>query len=355
VTVNLNPTPEQHAIVQAMRSALGKEFPVARLRDAQGTSSDPARLPMLTELGTWGLAAPERVGGLGLGLVEAMLVCVELGRHVVTPNALASLLGARVAAALGEDALAQAIVRGERSVCVANALVDCDVTRTQGVHGAHGLHGIEAHLVDSEEAALALLWNDSGIALLQRGALQGITIAATDRSISLRRCALHKDAVIGSLAAQDSPLAREAHLLLCAHLLGIAEATRDLAVTYARTREQFGRPIGSFQAVKHRCADMAIAARALKAQLGMATLATHGGWPDALFQADACRLLAARSALANAAACIQIHGGMGFTAECDAHLYLLRAHLCEHLGGPRAGLLERLAAPGAFDMERSDA
>ncbi len=125
----------------------------------------------------------------------------------------------------------------------------------------------------------------------------------------------------------------------------MAEAARDLAVDYAKTREQFGRPIGSFQAIKHRCADMAITARALRAQLGMATLALHGGWPDAGLQVDTCRLLAARTALANAAACIQIHGGMGFTAECDAHLYLLRAHLYEHLGGPRGAMLQRLATP----------
>lgn len=127
-------------------------------------------------------------------------------------------------------------------------------------------------------------------------------------------------------------------------LLGMAEAARDLAVDHARTREQFGRPIGSFQAIKHRCADMALATHALRAQLQLATLAAHGRWPDAAFQNDACRVLAARCALDNAAACIQVHGGIGFTAECDAHLFLLRAHVYEHLGGPRAAAQARLAA-----------
>lgn len=348
MSIDLNPTPEQREIVEALRNALAKEFPAARLRDPHAHTTrfttDTHRLPVLAELGAFGILAPERVGGLGLDLVEAMLVCVEFGRHLVTPTAMATMLAARLAAALGQDTLAGAIATGERRVAVANALTDCDI---------HHLHGVPAHLVDGGDAPLALLWNDSGIVLLHGEALQAESIPATDRSVVLQRCVLGEQAVAGRLSAEKSSLAQEAHLLLCAQLLGMAETARDLAVDYAKTREQFGRPIGSFQAIKHRCADMAIAARALRAQLGMAMLALHGGWPDAGLQVDACRLLATRTALANAAACIQIHGGMGFTAECDAHLYLLRAHLYEHLGGPRGALLQRLSTPRATATERS--
>ncbi len=339
MTIDLNPTADQREIVEALRTALAHEFPVARLRSTDGRAHDAQTLHILTDLGIWGLAAPERVGGLGLGLVEAMLVGIEFGRHLLTPDALATLLAARMAAVLGQDALSRQIVRGEQRVGLANALDDMPEEPVDGEGG------MQAHLVDGAGAALALSWNDHGLLLLRRDALQARTVPATDRSISLQRTELREQAVLGRLAATESPMAREATLLLCAQLLGMAEATRDLAVAHACTREQFGRPIGSFQAVKHRCADMAIAARALRAQLGMATLALQGEWPDAALQLDACRLLAARTALANAAACIQIHGGMGFTAECDAHLYLLRAHLYEHLGGPRGGLLARLAAP----------
>jgi alkylation response protein AidB-like acyl-CoA dehydrogenase len=150
-------------------------------------------------------------------------------------------------------------------------------------------------------------------------------------------------ALLGWVPAAQGALHRQAQLLVAAQLLGMAEASRDMAVDYAQVRMQFGQPIGAFQAVKHRCANMAIGAEALRAQLVLAAIAERDGWPDAAFQVDACRLLAARCALANAGANIQMHGGIGFTAECDAHLFLLRAHLLEHLGGPVRTLRERLA------------
>ena len=110
-------------------------------------------------------------------------------------------------------------------------------------------------------------------------------------------------------------------------------------------REQFGQPIGAFQAIKHRCADMGVAAFAASAQVTMAAacLAEHA--PQTPTELAAAVRIAVKSAQANAAAAIQVHGGMGFTAECDAHRYLKRAHvLARLLGDPRRTAAALLAS-----------
>jgi alkylation response protein AidB-like acyl-CoA dehydrogenase len=120
-------------------------------------------------------------------------------------------------------------------------------------------------------------------------------------------------------------------LLVSAQLLGVATAARDLAVAYAKVRTQFGRPIGGFQAVKHHCANMAVAVEKLSALLDMAAIAVRDGCDDAAFQTAALARLVPRIALANARLCIQIHGGIGFSAEASPQLYLKHAHLLRHL------------------------
>src|SRR5262249_42311423 len=107
----------------------------------------------------------------------------------------------------------------------------------------------------------------------------------------------------------------------------IAEATRDLAVDYAKTREQFGKPIGSFQAIKHKCADMAVNAEAACSQTLLAALSLSKQEHDSMFQGAAATVVSNRAAVSNGEETIQIHGGMGFTSDCDAHLFLKRAHL----------------------------
>jgi hypothetical protein len=264
-----------------------------------------------------------------------MLLFIEFGRHLVTPNAVAATIGARLAATLGNTSLARALISGTTSVCLANA---------RQPFWLDGLAGVEIHLLDPEGASFALLWGDEGMVLLDCAHLAGERLASIDRSVAVQRCTVTDKAVAGHVGAPGASLVRQGHLLLSAMLLGVAGATRDMAVDYAKLRTQFGQPIGAFQAIKHRCADMAIGAQALGAQLVFAALAERDGWRDAGFQNDACRMLAARYALSNARSNIQVHGGIGFTAECDAHLYLLRAHLYEHIGGTRLAAEKRLVS-----------
>jgi alkylation response protein AidB-like acyl-CoA dehydrogenase len=116
-------------------------------------------------------------------------------------------------------------------------------------------------------------------------------------------------------------------------MAGMAEATRDMAVGYAKLREQFGQAIGAFQAIKHICADAALRAEAATCQLMFAAIETQKQSSLAPMHVTAAKLTAADALLQNAAANIQVHGGIGFTAECDAHLYMKRAHVLEQLLG----------------------
>jgi alkylation response protein AidB-like acyl-CoA dehydrogenase len=121
-----------------------------------------------------------------------------------------------------------------------------------------------------------------------------------------------------------------------------------MATSYAKTREQFGHPIGSFQSIKHRCADMAVGADAAAALLLFAALSVAEGRADAAFQDASARVVAEQRALWNARENIQVHGGMGFTAECDAHLYVKRTHLLGlTFGGLRGAQAALLAEPAA--------
>jgi len=139
-------------------------------------------------------------------------------------------------------------------------------------------------------------------------------------------------------------LRRMATVLLAAEAVGLAERTLEASVEYAKVRQQFGRPIGSFQAVKHRCADMAVRAEVARSLTTYAAVALRDGEPDAARHADEAKALAVDAALANAHDNVQNHGGMGFTWESDAHLYLKRAWVLEHQFGTRVELLEALAA-----------
>ncbi len=119
-------------------------------------------------------------------------------------------------------------------------------------------------------------------------------------------------------------------LLTAALCVGIAAATLDMAVAYAATREQFGRPVGSFQAVKHICADMLVRTELARvATQAAAVISEDPTAGDPIRAAAGANLLAVEAALENSRKCIQVHGGMGFTWEVPAHLYLMRARVLE--------------------------
>jgi alkylation response protein AidB-like acyl-CoA dehydrogenase len=152
-----------------------------------------------------------------------------------------------------------------------------------------------------------------------------------DESVALCRGVLGRP--ICHVATEVTPIPQRADALLAARLVGLAEGACTLATSYAQLREQFGKPIGSFQAIKHRCADMYLRAEMSAQLVALACLKIEAGAADAALQVAAARLKSAQSAYENGRAGIQVHGGLGFHAECDAHRFVKRAHVYDQIGG----------------------
>jgi alkylation response protein AidB-like acyl-CoA dehydrogenase len=173
-------------------------------------------------------------------------------------------------------------------------------------------------------------WDSSRFWLMSRSALQGCeSVRGMDTLVPLESARLDLEQ-IAHCAPADVSL--RAEVLVAAMLTGLAEGSRDMAVSYAQVREQFGKTIGSFQAIKHRCADMAVRCEVAMCQTVWSAVKTRDGAADAVREVAAARLLAQQAAEDNGAANIQIHGAMGFTDEAGAHHFLKRALLLRQLG-----------------------
>ena len=339
--MDLLPSSDQLELTSAAAEFFAEQVPIAAIRARR---DEPSALDAKTwvagaELGLLGLSAADGVGGSGLGLDDEALLFRELGRRLVPGPFLASVLGARVAALTGSDDLARAIVEGHTVVALAEL-------RT-GSAGPDGVTG-RLDLLDPAGSAYLLVVTEDGAGLVETAAV-GLAEPTDSIDPGTRLASARAEAapVAAWLPSGQEPLRLRALVLVSAMLVGIAEAVRDQASEYARTRVQFGRPIGVNQAIKHRCADMAVAAEAALSQTLFAAVALESGRPDAEFQVLAAKIIAGRSALSGAAANIQIHGGMGFTYEHDAHLYLKRAHVLDLLIGRSADTLGRLLAQEA--------
>lgn len=330
MTISFDLTPDQRQIIDSVSKALRDNWPASRFRAVARQDTSRDEMADAVRLGWIGLSVQDSEGGSGFSVVEDALTFRELGRHLITPNAFASSVAAKIALGSGRQALARDILEGRTAVALANPVREPS----------------DGYFVyDGDAAQYVLAINNSDLALMPVELLQRQDAAhCVDRTVGLRP-ARGPDLKHPSAIGGDAEARLFAELLLSSQLLGIAEAAMDLAVDYAKTRHQFGQPIGAFQAIKHFCADMKIRVSVLTAQVLLAALCLKEHKADAELQVASAGLLAARYAVLNAAAGIQIHGAMGFTAECDAHLYLLRAHLLENIGrtqGQRENLMMTL-------------
>lgn len=319
--MNLEPSEEQTALAASASEFLAKELPIARVRELAETPDadaiDETTWRRCANLGWLSLGLPEDRGGLGLGLPEETLLFRELGRHLAPGPFRSCVLGAHVAALCGYRGLATGIAAGERRVGMAVGRVAIDV-RPDDLVLVLDADGADLREVDHVRPVPGI---DPGTRFAE------ITVG-------------------DSVAHVRSPtIMNRARVLAAAELLGIIEAVRDQSAAFAMARHQFGKPIGSFQAVKHRCADMAIAAFSCVGELFQAALLVEGGTEDAAFHAATAYVLAARGAKTSTADNIQNHGGIGFTWEADAHLYLKRALLLEHLLGSQRDAYRSILDP----------
>lgn len=322
--IDFQPSPDQVQIVDSIAGYLQRDFPVERFNPKHAPGKTVrAAWRALAEQGFFGLAAPEDIGGAGFTVVEEMLAHREFGRALVSPSVLATVLAVHVLHEAGLANLAASLVLGERHVALG-------IPRGGLALGAT-VDGV-LHLVDADAGDLILLRTGDGLAVVERDRLDEIEpVESLDESVVLHRARARQVATLALSRNED--LRQRGALLLASALVGMAEASRDLAVDHARIREQFGKPIGSFQAVAHHCADMHIRARAARAETAFAAMALRDRRADAVFHVSAAAMVAAGAAIRNATIAIRILGGMGFTAECPLHLYLKRSHLYERVGG----------------------
>lgn len=331
-------TPEEEQISQVASEFFATAFQIDRLRHGQVSENHHASdaWQEALQIGLFAGGAPVSAGGSDLTLAQVSLIFRECGRHLVDPAALALELGLFAAVTSGDELLAQSIARGEVRVGLSNALEPVGVLQGPA----------QFHLIDAAEADLVLVWTSEGAALYRSKDFADVQIVrGLDGAVPLARAFL-PEGVAPQVRILGGALALRARILISAMLVGIAEATRDMAVNYAQVREQFGKTIGSFQAIKHFCADMATRVEAAYAQVVFAALSSQS--TDAVFQSQAAQIVAIQAAELNALKNIQVHGGIGFTAECNAHLYLKRTHLLMRLqGGSSAtrGLLLEEPAP----------
>jgi alkylation response protein AidB-like acyl-CoA dehydrogenase len=316
--VDLTFSEDQQLITDSVGSLIAERLPIDRLRDAEagGARAEVAAWRAFAGVGLFGLGVAEARGGVGYGAAEEAIAALALGRALASPAVLAQVVAGHIA----DDESRPAFLSGASRAAFAN-LVSAD----------------QVQLIDGVGATHAVLMGD-GVALVAIDALvDRHPVAALDDSVEIERAR-----IACPLPVRDTNADR-ASLLIAAYLSGIAAATRDMAVDYARTREQFGQPIGAFQAIKHSCADMAVRAAAAEAQCYYAAV-TFAALDDPTKEVAIARLLATDAALDNARANIQVHGGMGYTAECDAHLFLKRAHVLAALGGGRRAEQRRIVS-----------
>jgi alkylation response protein AidB-like acyl-CoA dehydrogenase len=250
---------------------------------------------------------------------------MALGRQLAAPSVLATMGAAHAAPLAGAAGLrgrpmpaariAAGLRRRDRIVLVADDAADLVLVRAPAAAVVHAAGSVAARPLDSR------LW----LAELSECASLGEPVARFDDAGLLRL-----------------------RLIDAAALAGVAAAALDMGVSYATVREQFGRPIGSFQAVKHHCANMAIAASCARDQVSFAAVAVDDKRGDAALHVECALWVAGSAALENAGKNIQIHGGIGFSDEADPHLLLKRAQLLITLAGGLEAANRRIAEAGSW-------
>jgi len=309
---------DERALQEGIRDLLAGRVTMDVVRAAADTDGvDRLLWAELADAGVFALRLPEAEGGLGLGMTHATVVFEELGRCLVPGPLVATHAAAR---------LIEGVATGDRIV-----------TAVAGGSGVIAHLAAADDLVVTRPEVLRIARPDDVVGVAATRPLDPLTPVHHVPDLPTGQ-------PLGEQAAAPA-WQREAAVLTAAQLLGLALRATDMAVAYAKQREQFGKPIGAFQAVKHLCADMLT--RAEVARAAVYSAAVHLDDPDlgGVDRAvDAAVVLAAEAAQRNGKACIQVHGGMGFTWEVDAHLVLKRAMALSASIGANDERLDALAA-----------
>ncbi len=313
---------DEEALRDGVRGFCERRLGLAQLRRLEGSGFDATLWSELAELGVFGLRSFETEDRVGPGLSGAVLVFEALGRCLAPGPLLWTHLAASI---LPEAGTGDVVVTGLESEGDAK----------------------EPFLIEHLSAAdVLLVLRSDGVARIDVKAIDAHPIdAPLDPFTPIHRVTSLPAGEIVADGATAERMRLEGTTLAAALLLGIAEATQTLATRYARERQQFDRPIGSFQAIKHMLADSFVRQELARASVYAAgVMLDEPGSHAARRAVAAAKLIAGEAAMKNSRACIQVHGGMGFTWENPAHYYLKRTWVLENAFGTSARQAESLAA-----------
>jgi len=365
--VELELTDDQEELRATARAFLERECPMRLVRDVveKGAPAIPLWEQMVA-LGWPAITVPERHGGLGLGFVELVLLVEELGRAVAPGPFLSTVTQfAPVVARAGSEeqqarflgAMARGEVTGALAMAEASGSWDPAHVALTARRAGDGwvLDGEKRHVLGgdtaSELAVAARVGEGVGLFVAPGSAVHAVPVPSFDASrpyatVTFNGVEVGADRLLGDPGASEAALRgalEEATAALAVETVGTCQAIFDVALDHARQREQFGVPIGSFQAIKHKFADMLVALERARAACWFAALT--------IAEDDERRTLAASMAKAAAGDCqrriaqegIQILGGIGYTWEHDMHLYVKRAKSADAILGSAAEHRRRVA------------
>ena len=358
-------SPEQTALRDAAGILLDRFASPERVRAFVGSGLDPdppsgfdtTLWEAMADQGWLAIERPESDGGLGLGMVEVGVLCEQLGRRIAPAPFIGTILALGAFADAAEDASLPDEVReasrGWSDRLAAGEAVGCAAWSSQP--------GIETDATDDGRCRLSarpepvVYASVSDVAVVVAGdGVYAVELPAGDRPspepamdrtrllawLRLDQTPVRK---IGSAAAADKLLDRAA-TLLSAEMLGASTRVLEMSVEYAKDRVQFGKPIGSFQAVKHRLADALVDVEGMRSNAYYAAWCLAAGEPDASLAASGAKAWCSEASRRVMASGLQVHGGIGFTWEYDLHLFVKRSQLDESSFGDAAFHRERVAA-----------
>lgn len=368
---------QQDLLRTSARQFLERECPPDMVRrwsdDPQGYSPDLWQT--MAAFGWMGLVLPETYGGSGLSFVDLTILMEEMGRVLLPAPFFSSIaLGALTLLETGSDEQRQQmlprLVRGETKVCV--ALLEADgrydprgISMRASIRGNRAtLNGTKLFVVDAHVSDYIICVArtrggrdpESGISLfvldITSPGIACTPLMSIDQTrglceVSFTRVGVSLEAMLGGRDAAWPTLQRvldKATVALCAEMVGGAEKAMEMCVDYGKTRVQFGRPIGSFQAVKHKIADMKVWVENAKSVVYYAAWAVDRDAPEASRAASMAKAYCSEMYTQVTADGIQVHGGVGFTWDHHMHLYFKRAKSSEVLLGDSTWHRERTAA-----------
>jgi alkylation response protein AidB-like acyl-CoA dehydrogenase len=367
--VQLEFTGEQEELRAAVRDLLAHECPTSLVRERVEKGRPATALSrQLTELGAPALTLPEQVGGLGLGPVEATVVAEELGRFVAPVPWLATVtqyaaLIAHAGTAEQCAALLGPVAAGERvgTLAVAedarHALPESMRTVARRAGNGWVLSGIKRYAFDAEAAdEIAVVARvegaDLGVFVVPASQVEIEAMPSSDgsrqwASVALADVTVPADRALGEPGCSESAVRRalaEATAALATEIVGVCSALLNRTISYVQEREQFGVPVGSFQAVKHKLADCFVALERARAAAYFAAATLAEDDPRQATAVPMAKIAAGDAAGRIVQDAIQSHGGIGYTWEHDLHLFAKRAAADAAVFGTAASHRRALAA-----------